>query len=279
MTHKEEKKKTSSFDTIINIFCFLILIALIANEYSHLNKPANPILDRTYLYDKHIHFTPEPPFVIRYYLLKPIDYTPDKYKYPLILFLHGVGGTGYAPYQLADQTIRKNFPAFVLMPIISKRSVWAAPEDSRYDMARGGLKFPDATSQAISIIDSLTKTYRIDTNRLYLTGTSMGGNGVIGSLLRFPDIFAGAIAVSGTWNPSEVNTNFNTALWIFHGTKDRQIPIQPTRKVYKELKNIGVNVGFTEIPGKGHHISPDIFGNMNTWHWLFSQRLIPLEER
>lgn len=273
---KKTKPKRSLLDHIINIVCIIILIIMGLREYKHLGTPEiPPMMEYTSLYEKHYQPTLYPPFVIPYYLLIPENYDPERYIYPVVVALHGAGSHyTYAGYYLASPEFRKQFPAFVIVPWSSTRSVWAEPDDKRYHLQRRGLKFPDSMPQVMSIVNTVISKYSINTNKIYITGHSMGGMGTYGALKRYPDTFAGAIVVSGMWNPEEARMIDNAPLWIFHGKEDRQILPTTSKEIAHRLRKTGrENVKYTEFPGEGHGIWPYVYSSPSLWEWLFQQKL------
>jgi len=265
------KPRRSLFDQIVNLICLMILGALLMNEFSHLNKPPAPMGEYTPLYQKHYSFFYLPPFVISYYLLEPPNYDPAK-KYPLVLALHGVSDYTYAGYFLAKPEFRERYPAFIVVPIASKRTAWAEPADKTYALARRGLQFPDALPHTVSIITGLQSRYSIDPARIYVTGHSAGGIGTFGALARYPDIFAAGLASAGLWNPLEAPEIMRSPVWAIHGSADTQIPVGPTRDLMRNISDLGGPGKYTELRGAGHGIWQIVYENDAVWNWLFSQK-------
>lgn len=223
------------------------------------------------LYEKHYLPVAAPPFVISYYLLVPENYDPA-YKYPLVLALRGVSDYVYGGIFLASPEFRKRYPAFVVIPIVSKRSVWAETENKSYALPRKGIKFPDAVPQAVSAIRKVQSKYTIDPDRIYVTGHSMGGIGAFGALASYPDVFAAGLVVSGLWDPMKAPALYYTPVWALHGEKDRQIPAKITKQLMRNVRDIGGSAQYTEIPKGGHHVWKLVYSNQEVWDWLFSQK-------
>jgi len=57
--------------------------------------------------------------------------------------------------------------------------------------------FSTRISLAFEVMDSLIKSSNIDTNRLYIYGTSMGGFGTFEALYKYPEKFAAAMVLCG----------------------------------------------------------------------------------
>ena len=55
----------------------------------------------------------------------------------------------------------------------------------------------------MELIHELKTTLPIDTNRIYITGLSMGAFGTFDALARYPDLFAAAVPVCGGGDTSK----------------------------------------------------------------------------
>lgn len=269
---KQKKAKRSFSDHLINVVCLLVLGIFLINEFAHLHKPAEPMREATALYEKHYSFSAIPPFANAYYLLKPVNYDP-RYKYPIVLVLHGVGNYAHAGYYLAHPSMQKAFPSFVIAPMISKRSFWAMPDNKKYQLQSGGLRYPDAIPTAIGAVKAVTSQYSIDPDRIYLTGSSMGAVGTYGALMKYPNLFAAAISIDGMWDPAEASRMpIKTPLWAFHGSNDKKIPAKFDAAFLGNIVRLGGNPIYTEIPNGGHGSWQIAYTSMDVWRWLFKQR-------
>ena len=217
------KPERSLFDKFINAFAILIIIWFSIGEVSHLYRKLDTIKAAPELYERHYSLSSTFPFVGSYFLMKPKNYNP-KYKYPLVIVLHGISKHAYAAEALARPEFRNKYPFFVMVPIAPKRAFWATPKDKAYQMKRN-IPYPDHLPQVIAGIKNIKDKYQIDDRKIIMTGHSMGASGVIGAMERYPDIFAAGIASSGSWSPNEIS-HIKSPLFVFHGTKDRAVPVQ-----------------------------------------------------
>ena len=133
-----------------------------------------------------------------YRLMKPAGYDPNgKERYPLVVFLHGVNGRGTDnARQLRGGVdefvkVRQKYPCFLLVPQCPPDQMWV--KLNAFD-GRNNVPFvsqPTAPMQLVlDLIDTLVKEHRIDKDRLYVTGYSMGGYGTWDIITRRPDLFA-----------------------------------------------------------------------------------------
>ncbi|UFP94616.1 prolyl oligopeptidase family serine peptidase [Gloeobacter morelensis] len=269
MDAKPQKPKRSLFDRAINAFAVLILIFAAINEFSHLYRVPESISAAPQLYERHVSWSGTFPFVGSYFLMTPEGYDPRQ-SYPLVVALHGVSSRIYAAEALASASFRKNFPAFVMVPIAPARAFWATPENPAYRMKRN-IPYPDHLAQVMAGIDAITASYSIDRSRVYIVGHSTGAAGVMGALERYPDRFAAGIASAGLWDGAQTR-HVNDPLWILHGTADPAMPFAHSRTLAAELKARGVAARFNSLSGRGHDIGPTVYAKPELWTWLLNQR-------
>src|SRR5215207_9612121 len=158
---------------------------LLVCSLAHAQKP-EPKPDMDKLLDKRT-FTKRKAS-LPYRLLKPDGYDKDgDVRYPLVVFLHGIGerGTDNAAQLLqgvmefVKESTRKKHPCFLAAPQCPPDNLWVlvTPWDVSGNLALA--KAPtQPTALVLDLIDSLSKECRIDADRIYLTGISLGGYGV-----------------------------------------------------------------------------------------------------
>jgi predicted peptidase len=124
---------------------------------------------------------------------------------------------------------------------------------------------------AIHVLDSLCKVYPVDTNRLYVYGISMGGEGVFDLLHKLPGKFAAAMSVCGGGQASWAENISKTPFWMFHGSADDVNPPDLTERVYIRLVEIGATkMRYTNYPGYGHDIWDKAAEEPLWFDWMFS---------
>mgnify|MGYP002478155563 FL=1 len=206
---------------------------------------------------------------VRYSIYIPPDYSPDK-SWPVVLFLHGAGqaGTdGFAPTRTGlGKAIRnrdKPFPAIVVFPQAQKRerdilSTWHPdrPEGQR----------------ALAILDQVQKDFRIDPQRVYLTGISMGGYGAWALASRHPERFAAIVPICGGGDRDAAGALKSVPCWCFHGSDDPAVRVDNSRRMIDALKQAGGKPRYTEYPGVRHNCWDQAYATDELWTWLLEQR-------
>jgi len=194
-----------------------------------------------------------------YYLHLPASYGSDRQKkWPLILFLHGSGERGYdinevkangLPHNLDDQP---DFPFIVVAPQCPPDEWWSAFELN-------------------DLLDRVEAKYRVDTDRVYLTGLSMGGFGSWDLAIESPERFAAVAPVCGGGDPADVARIKDIPVWVFHGAKDQTVPIRRSQEMVDALKKAGGNVKFTIFPDAGHDSWTQAYAMPELYDWLLKQ--------
>jgi predicted peptidase len=210
----------------------------------------------------------------QYLLFLPRDYEARrKERWPLMLFLHGPGERGTNVWRADIHGPAKyiaahpDFPFIVLTPICASNQVWSA------DVLTG-------------LLDGAVKQYRIDTNRIYLTGLSMGGFGTWDLALACPERFAAVIPIAGGGNdlpiilaglgysPREnVESLKSLAFWAFHGAKDTAVPPDESERMIAALKHLGVaEAKITIYPDATHNSWERTYNNPEIYDWLLQHK-------
>lgn len=205
---------------------------------------------------------------IAYRLFTPEMGSADK-KYPLVIFLHGIGGAGKDNMkQLSDQpfgagiwAISENqarHPCFIVAP-----------------QTTGGWE-GNPHVLALDLVDELLKTLPIDRQHVYVTGISSGGNGAFWMLQTRPKQFAAGVLISG-WLPDARNAKAfsNIPIWLFHGNADPTVKVINSRQTFDALSTAGADVRFHEFDGAGHGIFAPAYCTPDLVEWVFSRSAAP----
>lgn len=218
---------------------------------------------------------------------KYVLYVPDTYipaePWPLIVFLHGAGERGDDGLIQSEvgigEAIRRHsdrFPALVLMPQCEANKFW----DSAVPAIEGAM--------AKTIAD-----YNIDTDRIYLTGLSMGGYmaWLWGGVKA--DTFAAIMPICGGGKLEDIQRLLGseksamdfgelddrvkqlakTPIWAFHGALDPVVPVMRTQLMVRLVKEAGGDVKYTEYPEAKHDSWVQAYADEDAIKWLFKQHL------
>jgi predicted peptidase len=89
------------------------------------------------------------------------------------------------------------------------------------------------------LIPQVAGLYKIDLDRVCLTGISMGGYGAWMTAINFPEQFAAIAPICGGGEPGRASALRNVPVWTFHGAKDPLVPVSATEAMVNALKKAG----------------------------------------
>jgi predicted peptidase len=202
---------------------------------------------------------------MRYLVFTPQGYDQDtKKKWPLMLFLHGAGerGTNLAKVAVHGPpkivTNRPDFPFVLISPQCPSGQVWEK-------------------EAIIALLDKALKEYRVDPDRVYLTGLSMGGFGSWALAAAYPDRFAAVVPICGGGNTLDVLLPAkgkeaalkSLPIWAFHGGKDPVVKTEESERMIDAFKRAGNNnVKLTIYPEAEHDSWTETYNNEEVYKWL-----------
>ena len=214
---------------------------------------------------------------LRYRILAPLDYDANK-KYPVHLFLHGAGERGndnelqlfHGSNLFLNNNNRKKYKSWVIFPQSPKNDWWGGYYDPyKYDY---DIKRSKSLELVIKLMDIFIEREDVDTNKIYVSGLSMGGLGTFSILNARPEMFAAATPICGDGDPSSVE-NFakKVAIWIFHGSADKVVLPQQSLKMANAILNAGGNPKITIYENVGHNSWDTAFAEKDFLKWIHSK--------
>jgi len=198
----------------------------------------------------------------------PAAYDPAK-AWPLLVTLHGTGGSGTAWIQTWLRTARENH---VVIAPTTPRHTWGPRQGHYYVL-----------TAVREILDEL----RIDGNRIYLDGMSMGGGGAFRLAEHFPDRWA---AIAPRCNVPDIRQkkvkSFVTMLaenfrgvpvyWVV-GAKDEKVSIELARAGKTDIEAAKGEFVYREFPDGGHDWSLERDDAVMEWYGKHARAPYPEE--
>jgi predicted peptidase len=206
-----------------------------------------------------------------YNWLTPLEQKPGE-KYPMVICLHGRGGSVGCSRLLVQPEMREKFPTFVMVPEAPRPAIWAKPDIILKEGAPTPIDGPEKYPILMAAIRSVLKTEAVDPSRVYITGQSMGGIGTWGAIARNPELFAAAVPVCGAWSLEDAPKMVKVPIWAFHGEQDPTVPVHWSRDLVEAVKKAGGTARYTEYPGIGHDSWTQAYQEAEMWQWLFAQK-------
>ena len=194
-------------------------------------------------------------------MYKYLAYYPHNYhitleKVPLIIFLHGAPQRGNDIEVLKEEALPKELEsgmkleALVIAPHCPMGESWEPQK--LYDF-----------------FNYIVNNYRVDKSRVYITGFSMGGFGLLKFVRDYPGLFAAAAPVCSGGSKYFAEELCSVPMWFFHGEKDQVIEIAKTKELVEELKNYGADVQFTIYPDLAHDVWTPTYKKPELYEWFF----------
>ena len=183
-----------------------------------------------------------------------------KDKKPLIIFLHGSGEKGieiekvkiHGPFKYIKN---HELDAYILAPQCPENEYWN--EEVLY-----------------RLIIKIQKENNIDSNRIYLTGLSMGGWGAWNLAFAHPETFAALVPIAGFVDRVPMIEDCkikDIPTRIFHGLLDDVVNADYSVTIYKKLKSCNANVQLTLFDDANHDSWSRVYGNQEIYDWMFQQ--------
>ncbi|MEX0937890.1 MAG: prolyl oligopeptidase family serine peptidase [Pirellulales bacterium] len=197
---------------------------------------------------------------LHYWLFLPEGYATDAQKqWPLMLFLHGAGERGDDPEKVKIHgppkivAAKPDFPFVVISP--------QCPTGKRWESA-----------ELAQLVDYVAGTNRVDKERMYITGLSMGGYGTWSLIAEYPKLFAAAVPICGGGNPETAEKIGKLPIWTFHGAQDRTVPLSRSQQMVDAIKEAGGSAKLTVYPEAGHDSWTETYDNPEVYTWLLSHQ-------
>jgi predicted peptidase len=210
-----------------------------------------------------------------YYKAVPTFYDSSTKKYPLILFIHGIGELGTDLTKMTRAGLprlinKKAFPADFEVNGEHYSFIVFSPQFKKWP----------TNSDVKGVMEYAVKKFRVDTSRIYVTGLSMGG----GVTWEFDSEFVGLVAAiapicGGSWpdtKRAEKLASFDLPVWAFHNADDDVVPVSYTIDYVNKINSFDptVKAKYTVWPSGGHDAWTKAYdpatreGGKNMYEWM-----------
>ncbi|KAF2203890.1 alpha/beta-hydrolase [Delitschia confertaspora ATCC 74209] len=242
-----------------------------------------------------------------YFVSLPPTYdTSESKQWPLILFLHGAGESQREANE-SYVTLRHGVPKIILcydklksgeepkleIPLPGR---FSKRQPNKGDLA--GMPVKDEVAELVAenfitvtpslnmewgygwnatilsaLLDEVEAFYRVDKDRMHVTGFSMGGYGTWDVGIHTPDRFASLMPICGGGDTVLVRNVKHVPQWVHHGERDDIIPLSASRKMVDALKKLNADeVKFTTYPDMAHDSWTVAYDNIEVWRWVLEKK-------
>ena len=194
---------------------------------------------------------PHYPFLVNL----PHDYDADPGKrWPLILYLTTGAENGTDLERVRQSSLclvlqnGKQLPAVVISPQCPLKESWSSKAFS-------------------SLLDDVIVKYRIDPDRIYLTG----GSETWALAMVYPERFAAIVPIDGETDPPDAARLKSVPVWAFHGAGDEVTPISQTTDMLDAIRKAGGQTHLTITKGRGD-VWDEVYATDAIYTWLLAQK-------
>jgi phospholipase/carboxylesterase len=205
---------------------------------------------------------------------------------PLLLLLHGLGGTEHAIFGLRHYLA----PEFAVVSVPGLVSVAHAPDRFRPGVrfgarARGWFTTHDtpegrqpaaadlgaAWEAVATAARDAVAAHDADPARVLVAGFSQGAMTALAALLVHPELFAGAAVLGGRLLPGVVphvavpERLAGRAVLLAHGTGDPRVPVEEARAARAHLGALPLALTYAEVPARSHAVTPAMRRHLAAW--------------
>ncbi len=210
----------------------------------------------------------------KYTVYVPRDYDPAK-AWPAIVFLHGSGECG----RDGQKQLAVGLPSAVMLNADRWPCIIVCPQKPEQ-----GKQWEDYDSAVMAMLAATEHEWKIDADRVYLTGLSQGGHGtwLIGA--NHPDRFAAVVPVCGYVRGSDTGVLARKLgecpVWAFHGDTDAAVPVAETTGMLAAIRSArglkpdasDTRTRLTIYPSVGHNSWEKAYADPELISWLMSKK-------
>lgn len=196
----------------------------------------------------------------------PTGYEPN-YPYPLLVFLHGHGGSEEQILRLAPRLSRRNYICiglrgpYALDPRPDGQLAFCWGQEGQTDVL--------VEDYVFRAVEQTRRHYHVHSERIYLAGFCEGASLAYRLGLFYPERFAGIISLNGSLprrggpllRLPEVR---QLRVLIGHGIANSVVPLSMARSDFRLFYTAGLDVRMHTYPAT-HRIHPHMLRDMNRW--------------
>jgi len=189
----------------------------------------------------------------------PENFDKNK-KYPLIFYFHGMGMVRNGIQKVIDcvpirrERIPESTPFIIVAPYCESFT-WI-----------------ECFETLTEFTDYIIGQDFVDENKVYITGSSMGGYTCWAQAVMYPEKFAAAvICCGGGMYFSSAVARIKLPVWAFHGKLDEVVLPRESEILVERINNSGGNAKLTLVENCGHDVWNVAYENEETYRWLISK--------
>jgi poly(3-hydroxybutyrate) depolymerase len=186
-------------------------------------------------------------------------YVPKTYKAgtptPLVIALHGLGATEdsfFDSYQRVTPQLAERHGFLLAAPLGFRVDGFYGSRVMTGADAAAARRSEYSEQDVLEVLKRMRADYAVDADRIYLIGHSMGAIGTWALGAKYPDLWAALAPFSGLGAPVTVSRMRHIPQFVVHGDADPTVNVNGSRTMVAEMKKLGVEVTYIEVPGGNH---------------------------
>jgi len=219
-----------------------------------------------------------------YHVQLPPEYDANR-RYPTIVTLHAAGGSPETQIVwwagTYNETLQMRLGQASRAGYIVIAPEWTKPKQRRYAYSA------HEHAAVLSSLRDACQRFAVDTDRVFLSGHTMGGDAAWDISLAHPDLWAGVIPISaiagydGKASPNYISRYWENAKQVAYyfvsGALDKSKMDANSRDFNRYLQHTGYDVTIVEYLGRGHEHFHEELGRVFKWMDVHQRDPVPTE--
>jgi hypothetical protein len=209
-----------------------------------------------------------------YALYVPKNYDAGR-RYPVVVSLHEEESNHVVNlkrvFGISPRYGETGLQALTQLPVLRPVDFLVACPFARGTMGYQGI----AEQDVYDVLADVKRRYAVDDDRLYLTGSSMGGGGALWLALTRPDLWAAVAPVCADVFPGTADLAPNALhvpVRLYHGDLDPAVRVESSRQWQRRLLTLRNPVEYIEFPGIRHNAWDFAYKDGSLFDWFSKYR-------
>jgi predicted peptidase len=192
---------------------------------------------------------------LSYGLYLPKSYEESK-TYPLVVVLHGLNSNPRQILGYPKLTKYADENEYILVaPMGYNERGWYGSRGKGGGRGKDPENLGELSEQdVINVLKLTRRNFKIDTDRIYLFGHSMGGGGSMHLAMKYPSIWAAIAVVAPAiyGDRSRIESAKEIPSLVVQGDRDRLVSVNKTRLWVEKMKELKMKHKYIEVKNGGH---------------------------
>ncbi len=199
----------------------------------------------------------------KYAVFVPREYDATK-AWPVIVFLNGMGECG--------EDGQKQLAVGLMPAVLANSAAWpfivVCPQKP---IAK--TQWIDHDDLVMATLAEAKREFKVDEDRVYLTGLSQGGAGTWAIGAKHADVFAALAPICGygDFTEAEAGKLKHMPIWAFHGGKDDVVPPRKSEVLVESVTAAGGSPKLTVFPNANHNSWDEAYRTQKLGEWILKQ--------